>query len=80
MGDLSEQLKQAQEKADIDPLRIAYARLFTTPDGKVVLADLRKQFYDCLLTKSGSTELSITAKAAQHDVIAVILKLIGDET
>jgi len=60
-------------------MRIAYARLFTTPDGKVVLDNMKEQFYSCLLTVDRPNGLSVEAKAAQHDVIAQILKMIGDE-
>jgi len=77
LAKLKEALEQAKESYDNDPVRIAYARLFTTPDGKVVLKNLREQFYDCIITSN--TEISTVAKAAQHDVVAVILKMIGDE-
>mgnify|MGYP000105893653 CR=1 FL=1 len=79
LGNIADKVKEAQAKFDTDPLRLAYARTFTNPDGQEVLKDLRKQFYDCILTGPNSTELNIVAKAAEQDVIAVILKLIGDE-
>jgi len=80
LANLKDSLIQAKKQFDEDPLRIAYARLFTTPDGKEVLKDLRKQFYDVVIVGNGASETSIIAKSAQHDVITVILKMIGDET
>ncbi len=59
-------------------LRKVYQMVFSSPNGKVVLEDMKDQFYRCLLTTKSNNGLSVEARAAQHDVIAQILKMIGE--
>lgn len=54
----------------------AYRRLFTTPDGKTVLNDLRDAYYDVPLFDTNPAKL---AKAtAQHEVVLNIITLIEE--
>lgn len=74
MDNLNTKLQEAKAKHQVEHINVVYRRLFNSPDGKIVLDDLRKQFYDTVLTGSGATNLSVAVKAAQHDVVTVIIR------
>ncbi len=59
-------------------LRKVYQMVFGSPNGKIVLENMKETFYSCLLTTKSNNGLSVEAKAAQHDVIAQILKMLGE--
>ncbi len=52
----------------------AYSKFFKSPDGKVVLEDLSKRFYDVDLSAKDETTISI--KAGSHRVIHYIKRII----
>ena len=57
----------------IAALRVTYCRLFSTPDGKTVLNDLKENFY--AVTICDENQLMMAAKAARHDLIQGILNM-----
>ena len=63
--------KEASEMAKIAQ---ATRACFDTPSGKIVLDDLKKQFYDVQITVMDPHVTAI--RAAQHDVVLYILDAI----
>jgi len=55
----------------------AYRGFTRSPNGKVVLKDLRKKFYDADLC--GDSEHSAAVKAGRHSVILYILRMMETE-
>jgi len=54
-------------------IRKAYRRLFKTPDGKVVLDDLRARFYDRSLDSESANKMAVNVgshKVVQHIINA----------
>ena len=60
--------------ADLPEKLEAYGRVFETRDGKIVLDDLRRQFYDCPM-KSGD----LAREAGRRDVVLHIHRRMSNE-
>lgn len=50
---------------------LAYRKLFKTPNGKIVMADMKRRWMDNKLV--GATDTETVANAAIHDVIQTII-------
>ena len=62
-----------QVTEDLNKTYAAYYKLFKTPNGKTVLADLKARFMEGeLIRKDESTETMI-ARAAKHDLVQQII-------
>jgi hypothetical protein len=76
---LQEEEEQAREKAARgQKIRQSYVNTFTSPDGRVVLQDLRDQFYDVDGYIPGDPAGSHAAAQARN-VILRILTILADE-
>jgi hypothetical protein len=62
---------------EIAALKLTYCRLFSTPDGKAVMNDLKKNFYAVAICDEN--QLMMAAKAARHDLIQGILNLMEEK-
>lgn len=74
-----DELRQAREakqnaaRAEAMRIRDAYRELFKTPNGKIVLNDLKRLYMDNQLLASYDPNAAL-AKAAAHDVVQEIIK------
>tara|TARA_R110000868_G_scaffold151117_3_gene374735 strand:- start:14590 stop:14922 length:333 start_codon:yes stop_codon:yes gene_type:complete len=65
--------KEAQRsKAEIDSLMGAYKRLFATPDGQTVMADLRRRFVDVPIARPGQDPQHAFFREGRRSAIAFI--------
>lgn len=52
--------------------KIAYERLFKSPNGKIVMADFRKRWLDSKVCMGGEDTIR---RGAEHDVIQTIINM-----
>ncbi len=70
---------QAREKAAQERrIRQAYVSIFESPDGRVVLGDLRKQFYD-VSTHVPGDPYGTHVNDGARDVVLRILAILAEE-
>jgi hypothetical protein len=60
---------------DLNKLYAAYKKLFKSPNGKIVLADLRARFMDGQIIRKGESSEEMVARAAKHDVVQAIINI-----
>jgi len=71
----SKQQQQKEVRDNLAQLSKAYRGFFTSPNGKLVLKDLKRRFYDIDL--SADSEHKSSVKVGRHNVVLHIERLMN---
>jgi phage-related protein len=71
-------LEEGRQELDIETKRVlaAYLATFNTPEGQIVLADLKKSYHDKPFEEHRINDLGyLASRAAQHNVYLKIIRM-----